>query len=131
MSGRAFNVAAMARRFAMLADRPELLYSERDQRAERVLSDDTKAPFDVMLLGGAGETDRVCAAAVAALRGDAPGTKPILSLLSVLPADYLLGIYFALPGDRRAQCQTDQTWAWHIDHAPDGIEEAGSLARAN
>jgi hypothetical protein len=68
---RAFNVAALARRFTLLAERPALLYPEPEQRAERVLADNTKTPLDVMLIGGADETDRICAAAVAALKQDA------------------------------------------------------------
>lgn len=119
-----YVIATRARRFGMLADRPALLYPNAEQRTERVLADDTKSAFDVMLLAGSSEADRVCAAAVATLRGDALGTKPILSLLSVLPADYLLGIYFALPVERRGQCESDPVWAYHLRRVPDGVEEA-------
>lgn len=124
MSRQALNVAAQARRFGLLADRPALLYPDPGQRVERVIGDETKTPLDVLLLGGADEASRVCAAAVAALRQDAPQTKPILSLLSVLPAEYLLGVYFALPVERRGQCETDPVWAYHLRRVPDGIEEA-------
>lgn len=129
-----YVIAGHARRFALLADRPDLLYPDTEQRADRVLSDDTKTPLDVMLLGGASEADRVCAAAVVALRQDAQ-SEPVLSLLSVLPADYLLGVYFALPVERRGQCETDPVWAYHLRRVPDGIEEAmdvlDSLAEAD
>ncbi|HYH52624.1 MAG TPA: hypothetical protein VD761_00690 [Solirubrobacterales bacterium] len=126
---RAFNVAALARRFALMAERPALLYPEPGQRAERVLADDTKSPLDVMLIGGADEADRICAAAVAALKQDAPGAKPVLSLLSVLPADYLLGIYFALPAERRGQCETDPVWAYHLRRVPEGVADAQGCLR--
>lgn len=126
---QAFNIAALARRFALLAERPELLYPEPGQRAERVLADDTKGPLDVMLIGGADETDRVCAAAVATFKQDAPGSKPVLSLLSVLPADYLLAIYFALPAERRGQCETDPVWAYALRHAPEGVGDAQGRLR--
>lgn len=129
MEDRAFSVAALARRFALLAERPTLLYPEPGERAERVLADDTKGPLDVMLIGGAGEVDRVCAAGVAALKQDAPGAKPVLSLLSVLPADYLLGIYFALPAERRGQCETDPVWAYHLRRVPDGVGDAQGCLR--
>jgi hypothetical protein len=119
-----YVIAAHARRFGLLAERPALLYPEPGQRVERVLADDTKTPLDVMLVGGAGEADRICAAAVAALKQDAPQAKPILSLLSVLPAEYLLGVYYALPEERRGQCETDPVWAYRLRHAPDGVEEA-------
>jgi hypothetical protein len=128
-SMRGFNVAAFARRFALLAERPALLYPEPGQRAERVLADDTKGPLDVMLIGGADETDRVCAAAVATLKQDAPGTKPILSLLSVLPADYLLAIYHALPVERRGQCESNAVWAYHLRRIPDGVADAQGRLR--
>lgn len=122
-------IAAHARRFSLLADRPNLLYPDREQRTERILSDDTKGPLDVMLVGGADEADRVCAAGVVALRGDAPQAKPVLSLLSVLPAERLLGVYFALPSDRRGQCTSDPVWAYHLRRAPDGVEAAASALR--
>lgn len=126
---RAFNVAAHARRFALLADRADLLYPDAGQRAERVLADDTKAPLDVLLIGGADETDRICAAAVATLRQDVPTAKPVLSLLSVLPAEYLLGIYHALPEEQRGQCETDPVWAYALRHAPEGVEHMQEALR--
>lgn len=132
---RAFNVAAHARRFTLLADRIDLLYPDAAQRTERVLSDDTKTPLDVMLVGGADEADRICAVALAQLRGDTPQAKPVLSLLSVLPAERLLGVYFALPVDRRGQCETDPVWAYHLRRIPDGVADAqadlAELAEAN
>jgi hypothetical protein len=120
----AVEIAAHTRRFTLLADRPDLLYPEPGQRAERVLADDTKAPLDKMLVAGASDSDLVCAAAVAMLRQVVPKPEPILSLLSVLPAERLLGIYYALPEDRREQCEEDDVWAYHLRHAPDGIEFA-------
>jgi hypothetical protein len=126
----AFNVATMARRFGLLAERPALLYPEAGQRAERVLADETKTPLDVMLIGGADETDRVCAAAVATLKQDAPQAKPVLALLSVLPADYLLAVYFALPEERRRQCESDPVWAYHLRRIPDGVAEAQAGLKA-
>jgi hypothetical protein len=125
----AYVIAGHARRFALLADRPALLYPEPEQRAERVLADDTKSPLDVMLIGRADEADRICAAAVAALKQDTPGTKPVLSLLSVLPAEYLLGIYFALPVERRGQCESDPVWAYHLRRVPDGVADAQGCLR--
>jgi hypothetical protein len=124
---RAFNIAALARRFALLAERPALLYPEPEQRAERVLADDTKSPLDVMLIAGADEADRICAAAVAALKEDT--LFPVVSLLSVLPADYLLGIYFALPAERRGQCETDPVWAYHLRRVPEGVADAQGCLR--
>jgi hypothetical protein len=125
----AYVIAGHARRFALLADRPALLYPEPGQRAERVLSDDTKSALDVMLIAGADEADRICAAAVAALKQDTPGTKPVLSLLSVLPAEYLLGVYFALPAERRGQCETDPVWAYHLRRVPEGVADAEGCLR--
>lgn len=106
----------------MLADRPALLYPDSEQRAERALADDTKSPLDVMLIAGADEADRICAAAVAALKEDT--LFPVVSLLSVLPAERLLGVYFALPVERRGQCESDPVWAYHLRRVPDGIGDA-------
>lgn len=121
---RAFLIAAQARRFALLAERPELLYPDEALRAERLVHDDTRSHMDVVLLAGMGELDRLCAAAVSMLNRDAPHSKPILDLLGVLPADYLLSIYFALPDERRGQCGRDGVWAYHLRRIPDGVEEA-------
>jgi hypothetical protein len=108
----------------LLAERPELLYSDAEVRAERLISEETRIPVDVILLAGVDELDRLCAAAVAALSREAPQDKPILDLLGVLPADYLLSIYYALPPRLRAQCESDGVWAYHLHREPDGIGEA-------
>jgi hypothetical protein len=125
----AYRIAMQARRYALLAERPELLYPDPAVRAERVLADDAKTPLDVLLIGGADEADRVCAAAVAALQQDAPQAKPILDLLGVLPAEYLLGVYFALPEERRGQCEADAVWAYHLRRIPDGVRDAQGVLR--
>lgn len=125
--GRAFEIAARARRYALLAERPELLYPDAEHRAERVIADDTRSQLDVLLLAGVDDLDRVCAAAVAKLNHDK--AEPVLDLLGVLPADYLLAIYFALPSDQRGQCCSDQVWAYHLRRIPDGVDEATGTLR--
>ena len=89
-----------------------------------MLEDESRAPLDVLLLAGVSETDRVCAAAMATLRRDAPESEAGPGLLAVLPADYLLAVYFALPEERRGQCESDPVWAYHLRRVPDGVEAA-------
>ncbi len=127
---RAFWIAVQARRYALLAERPDLLYPEPGLRAERVVQDEARSPLDVMLLAGVDEAGRLCASAVAALSRDAPQAKPILDLLAVLPADYLLGIYFALPEERRGKCEADPVWAYHLRRIPEGVTEAALTLRS-
>jgi hypothetical protein len=122
---RAFAIAAQARRYALLAQRPELLYPDPAVRAERLM-EGGKAPLDVVLLATVSDADRLCAAAVAMLSREAPQAKPILDLLGVLPADHLLGVYFALPVEKRRQCETDAVWAYHLRRVPDGVGEAAN-----
>lgn len=118
-------IAGYARRFALLAHRPELLYPDPAVRAERLM-EGGKAPLDVVLLATVSDAERLCAAAVAMLKRDAPQAKPILDLLAVLPAECLLGVYFALPEDRRRQCESDPVWAYHLRRVPDGVGEAAN-----
>lgn len=121
--GRAYAIAARSRRYALLAGRPDLLYPDQAVRADRLV-ESGKSPFDVALLAGVDEADRLCASAVALLNRDAPQAKPILDLLAVLPAEYLLGVYFALPVERRGQCEADANWAYHLRRVPEGVGEA-------
>jgi hypothetical protein len=117
-------IATQARRYRLLAERPELLYPDAAVRAERLLAEHTKPPLDVILLAGVDDLDRLCAAAVATLSEDGAKAKPILALLGVLPANYLLAIYHALPIERRGQCERDEVWAYHLRRIPDGIGKA-------
>lgn len=128
-SGRAFAIAERARRYALLSERPELLYPDPAVRAERLMQD-SRAPLDVVLLASVTDTDRLCAAAVAMLSRDAAQAKPILDLLAVLPAEDLLGVYFALPEDRRRQCESDPVWAYHLRRVPEGVGDAANALLA-
>lgn len=125
----AYRIAALARRYALLAERPELLYPDPAVRAERLM-ESSKGQLDVVLLASVSETDRLCANAVAMLNRDAPQSKPILDLLGVLPVDYLLGVYFALPQERRGQCESDPVWAYHLRRVPEGVTEAANALLA-
>jgi hypothetical protein len=122
-AGQAFAIAAQARRYALLSERPELLYPDPAVRAQRLV-ESNRASLDVVLLATVTDADRLCAAAVGMLNRDAPQAKPILDLLGVLPAECLLGVYFALPEDRRRQCESDAVWAYHLRRVPDGVGEA-------
>jgi hypothetical protein len=77
-----------------------------------------------MLAGGASEADRICAAAVKMLREPGGRRTELLDLLGTLSPDNLLGVYFALPADRRAVLKEDPVWAYHVHRAPHDIGEA-------
>lgn len=128
-AGQAFTIAAQARRYALLSERPELLYPDPAVRAARLL-EGNRAPLDVVLLATVSDADRLCAAAVAMLSREVPQARPILDLLAVLPAESLLGVYFALPKERRRQCESDPVWAYHLRRVPDGVSEAADTLLA-
>lgn len=123
MTDRAFVIAGQARRFRLLADRVELLYPDRERRIEHA-TEPTRNTLDALLAGGASEADRVCAAAVRMLRKPGARRAELLDLLGTLSLDNLLGIYFALPPDRRAVLESDPVWAYHVHRAPEGVAEA-------
>lgn len=120
---RAYVIAGQARRFRLLADRVELLYPDRERRVQHA-TEATRNTLDALLAGGASEADRICAAAVRMLREPRTRRAELLDLLGTLSPDNLLGIYFALPPDRRAVLESDPVWAYHVQRAPNNIGEA-------
>lgn len=123
MIDRAHVIAGQARRFRLLADRVELLYPDRERRIKHA-TEPTRNTLDTLLAGGASESDRICAAAVRMLREPKTRRAELLDLLGTLSPDNLLGIYFALPPDRRAVLESDPVWAYHVQRAPEVIAEA-------
>jgi hypothetical protein len=144
----AATIAINARRFRYLASWPELLYSEGDNdfvdfipvedRVEHLMEE--VHPFDQLLLGGATELDRICAHGVAMLQpdelprtafaktGEEDGGNParvgaVLDQLSVLPREYILGVYYALIPPQREAIKQHPVFAHHLENQPDGIEE--------
>ncbi|MDX6699589.1 MAG: hypothetical protein QOE65_2986 [Solirubrobacteraceae bacterium] len=123
---RADRIALFARRFALLARRPDLDSEDVTHRVA-VATDPSPVPLnllDAVQAAGAGDADRLCTNAVRMLRRGGPGKAAVLDLLGVLEPDRLVGIYYALPEDRRAAVLSDPAWAHHVAHAPDDVAEA-------
>jgi hypothetical protein len=119
---RATQIALRARMYRLLAERPEYMISDREEVARRLLmAPVTLSDLDRTLIVAAGdELDRVCAHAVRklSLRVD----RGTLDTLSLLDADRLTAIYYALPPQRRAAVRSDVSWAYAVDHAPPDLE---------
>jgi hypothetical protein len=129
---RAWNIAAYARRFALIARRPEFQIGDRSARAGHALTDGPPGPlplFDaVSTIGasdlGASDLDRLCGYAVAVLRRGGRGMAMLLDVLGMLDADRLCAIYFALPPERRSAVRRDPIWGYHVQHLESEIPEA-------
>lgn len=120
------RIAIQARRLRALAERPDLLYPNADEReaavgyhsadatieaqqahrrrtAESILDSDAH-PFDVTLVAGATDKDRELATAVRAFMTDnwMDRTYPVLRNIAVHVWPDLVAVVFALPPGRRA-----------------------------
>jgi hypothetical protein len=125
-----YEVAAQARKFRLLAERPELLYPDVEVRVERLLNDDNRPELDIVLLAEADDQDRLCATAVAMMSKDdctRRRAEPILTLLGTLPAKDIVAMYHALPRDRRWVVDRDAVWQYHLHHAPDITDAVATL----
>jgi hypothetical protein len=121
-STRASHIALLARTYTLLSERPEYLIADAGERIERVL--DPPLPLnsvDKTLLMAVTEIDRVCGYTVSLLRQRM--SKALLDGLGVMDPDRLVAIYYALPKNRRQHVRKDPVWAYHIDHAPEGLVE--------
>jgi hypothetical protein len=119
----AYKIAFLARRYRLLSERPEFLTANRAELIERLLASPvTVGALDRSVILHTSELDRLCAHAVYVLTRR--GHKPVLDVLSVLGPERLAAMYYALPENRRAIVRRDLAWAYHVDHAPPGVEEA-------
>jgi len=120
---RATRIALLARRYRLLAERPELLTASRAELIERMLAAQVAiGEFDRTLILHASELDRLCAHAVRSLARRAPGA--VLDVLGVLHADRLAAMYYALPDGRREAVRRDPAWSYQVEHVPPGTDEA-------
>lgn len=121
--GRATRIAFKARLYQALANRPELLTTNREELIERMLAAQVAiGEFDRTLILHASELDRLCAHAVRLLTHRAPAA--VLDALGVLSPDRVAAIYYALPKKRRRVLRRDPAWAYHIGHVPPETERA-------
>jgi hypothetical protein len=120
---RAHRIAFLARRLRLLSERQEFLTSNRAELIERILSSPVPVgELDRSLILHASELDRLCAHAVCVITRRAH--LPVLDVLAVLSPDRLSAMYYALPENRRGAVRRDLAWAYHVEHAPPGIEDA-------
>lgn len=122
---RATRIAMLARLYVLLGKHPDYLTSDTGERIDRALN----APIplnavDKTLLMAATEIDRVCGYTVMLLRGQT--SKPLLDALGVMDPDRIVAMYYALPDRRRKIVLSDPAWAYHIEHAPEGLAQVMS-----
>jgi hypothetical protein len=125
MMDRGTRIAMLARLYMLLGKHPEYLTANTGERIDRAL--EASIPLngvDKTLLMAATEIDRVCGHTVMLLRGQA--SKPLLDALGVMDPDRIVAMYYALPDRRREIVRRDPAWAYHIDHAPEGLAEVMS-----
>lgn len=82
--------------------------------------------LDAVLVSQTGQLDILCAYAVAMLRRPAARNAEVLDLLGMLDPDRIVGIYYALPEDRRHILTRDPVCAYHVQQAP-GDEVATAM----
>jgi hypothetical protein len=112
----------LARLYLLLGKHPEYLTANTGERIDRAM--DASVPvngIDKTLLMAATEIDRLCGHTVMVLRGQA--SKPLLDALGVLDPDRIVGMYYALPDHRREAVKRDAAWAYHIEHAPEDLDQ--------
>lgn len=133
---RAGTIAVQVRRFWLLSYRPDVLYCAPAERAEAVMDPEAEpvSHLDALLLGGADETDCVCAHAVVKLReyeGEEAAriAATLLDLISPLDGDRLIATYHAV---RESDCPAagferlvsdHPVWSHFLEQAPQGIED--------
>jgi hypothetical protein len=129
----ALNAALFARWFGLLADRVELLRPDPAERVEVLLRDgglDGAHPFDARFIADAGELDLMCGYAVRVMRAGGQ-LGPLLDVLGMLSAARVVGMYYALPDDRRVHVRrADPVWLMRLTSLEDDMAEALATVRA-
>jgi hypothetical protein len=75
------------------------------------------ALYDVSLVVGASELDRLCAAAVSIIAEGGKVLGPLLDTLSVLEPDRIVAMWLALPEERRHVVLRNYVWARYVREA--------------
>jgi hypothetical protein len=119
----------------VLAGRNEFLRPDAAERVEATLRERRAIPlsrFDQVQVIGAGELDRLCAAAVRRLRSYTKGQVALLDVLGHMDPDRICAVYFALPEAARKYLHRDGAWDYHVRRVeaemPEAIAEIESLA---
>jgi hypothetical protein len=120
---RAFSIVFMARRFVLLADRPELCVTDRAERIDRMLNLCIPiSEIDRTAVLHASELDHVCVHVLRILRKSS--SKLLLDGLGIMDADRVCALYFALPVRRRKAMLRNPVWAYDVANAPPEMERA-------
>lgn len=125
---RALRIALLARRFSILARRPDLLYADRAGKLERFYdSMEPRTPLLKQLVLESDETDRLCALAVVMLNRKGMRRGELCELLSALDPDRIVAIAYALPWSARRRwdflCQQAE-WSREVSGIEEDIEQA-------
>jgi len=130
------DCALLARRFALIAERVELLRPDPRERVGILLRDERLAvnALDVQLVAAAEALDLVCGYALRRLRRSGAGSAALLDVLAQLPPTHLLGVFYALPLTRQRYVRrTDGAWAYYVARVeramPAALGEVDELAR--
>jgi hypothetical protein len=110
-------IALYARRFALIAARPEFLQDHQPSRTTHALAQEPPGELhllDAAQMIGSSELDRLCGYAVALVNQASEPCVQLLDLMGVLDPDRICGIYFAVDRMRRAQLRRDPVWAFHV-----------------
>lgn len=120
------GIALKARLYRLVADRPEFLTTDVGARLDAAWTSDAPgslALIDRIGVAGMTEVDRLCAYAVAKLRGAASGA--VLDVLGMLDPERLVAMFYALPQERRQVVLRDGAWAFYVNRVdPDDVQGA-------
>jgi hypothetical protein len=123
MDKRAFGIAFLARRYRLLSERPEYLTGTHGERIEMLLTSGL-GELDRTLILFTSDMDRLCGHMVTVLRTSRYAPLTLLDAFGVMDPDRMIAVYWALPSDRRERVLRDPVWAYNIEHAPPGVEQA-------
>jgi hypothetical protein len=120
----AWEIAAYARRFSLLARRPELACDDRRVRSFHALAEDAPGGlhlFDAASVIGASDADLACARVVAVLGRGAHPSRQLLEVLDAFAFDRLAAVYFALPSRARRHLRGLASWAARAEELADAV----------
>ena len=127
---RAFEVAANARRFRLLARRPEFLSPLRSARIHYALDDEIGPThlFDAAQLVGASVLDRFSGYVVALLNSsERRSVATLLDAIGILEPDRVAAIYFALKAEHRYEMRRDPACAYHVQQIEADVPAAETV----
>jgi hypothetical protein len=133
IDARAWAIAANARRYELIARRPEFQSPDRGVRIAHALAEEPPGElvlFDVAMVIGASEIDRFCGYVVSALSSGGAGMSRLLDVLGVLDDDRVAAIYYALPEEARERVlRLDGAFAVIVSRIESAMPDAEAALR--